>query len=675
MTLLLTLDDGSVQRKLADAVGFARAAVLEEAPEEQIGAHVGVGREDAVSASHLFEAQVPGYRGWRWSVTVALAGDDEPVTVSEVVLVPGPEALIAPAWVPWERRVRAGDLGVGDIFPTDANDPRLAPAYLQSDDPAVEEVARETGLGRIHVLSRYGREDAATRWHSGEFGPRSDMARSAPGVCGTCGFFVPLAGSLRGGFGVCTNDIAPADGHVVDVEYGCGAHSEVEVEVTSSIPVAELVYDDSLLDFDPAPAEAEPAPAAPAPVASDVSGTVAPPTVAEVEAVALVEATEAVESPAAEPETALAEADLSPAEVEPELAVEPQTEEAKVAEPSATAEAAEAIAEPVAPAEADSVVAEPVVAEAEPTQVVPVTAETESDAADSVAAEGDSTVAERVVEAESVEVDPVTAETDSVAAEGDSTVAEPTVAEAAPEVSEPSQAEAAAGSQSVVPEAGALVAEAPETIQPAVTDAEPQGNFGTEQGAEDAAVVEQAEGVSPESRTAAAEPQAATEPVSPEVAVAEPVAADLPEAVSEGSKPAEREVADVVVEPQVVDEQPAGPVATGGSEPAQGEEAEPPVVAAGGAAAGEQPQADVPAVAPAAGTGEAAARVDVAELPASTPEARETTVGEADAAVTGDEVEVPEAAPTDSVVTKAEPNQSAGADPAQATETDHRSER
>src|SRR3954447_17127403 len=284
MTLLLTLDDGSVQRKLADAVEFARAAVLDETPEEQIGTHVGVTREDAVTASHLFEAQVPGHRGWRWSVTVALGGDEEPVTVSEVVLVPGPSALIAPAWVPWERRVRAGDLGVGDIFPTDENDPRLAPAYLQSDDRAVEDVARDAGLGRVHVLSRFGRTDAAARWHGGEFGPRSDMARSAPDVCGTCGFFVQLAGSLRGMFGVCTNDIAPADGHVVDVEYGCGAHSEVEVEVTSSIPVAELVYDDSLLDFTPAP---EP--------------VVEPET-------------------AAEPETAVAEADVSPAEVEPEVA-------------------------------------------------------------------------------------------------------------------------------------------------------------------------------------------------------------------------------------------------------------------------------------------------------------------------------------------------------------------
>lgn len=256
MTLLLTLDDGSVQRALADAVELAREAAVDEAGAEQVGAHVGIHREDAVSASHLFEAAVPGYRGWHWSVTVAAAGPGTPVTVSEVVLMPGPDALTAPKWVPWERRVRPGDLGVGDIFPTDAEDPRLVPAYLRSDDPAVEEVAHEAGLGRVHVLSRYGRTEAASRWRNGEFGPRSDMARGAPEACGTCGFYLPLAGSLRAAFGVCGNEISPADGRVVNVEYGCGAHSEIEVELTSSVPVAELVYDDSLLDLEPLAEEA-----------------------------------------------------------------------------------------------------------------------------------------------------------------------------------------------------------------------------------------------------------------------------------------------------------------------------------------------------------------------------------------------------------------------------------
>ncbi|WP_037317992.1 DUF3027 domain-containing protein [Amycolatopsis orientalis] len=341
MTLLLTLDDGSIQRKLAEAVDLAREAVLADAGPDQVGAHVGVEREDAVSASHLFEATVSGYRGWRWSVTVALAGEDQPVTVSEVVLIPGPEARVAPAWVPWDRRVQAGDLGVGDIFPVEKDDPRLAPAYLASDDPAVEEVAMETGLGRVHVLSRYGRLDAAARWHGGEFGPRSDMARSAPDVCGSCGFFVPLAGSLSAAFGACTNDISPADGHVVDVEYGCGAHSEIEVEVTSSVPVAELVYDDSLIDYEAAPeapAEPEPAAGTEAEVVAEVAETPEPesetPEVSEPET-SEVETAEApvvdeAEAPVAEvPETA---------EVQPE--VEPETAEA-VAESTENTESAE----------------------------------------------------------------------------------------------------------------------------------------------------------------------------------------------------------------------------------------------------------------------------------------------------------------------------------------------
>lgn len=267
MNATTTVPDAAAGRppaQLVDAVELARAVAREEADyrgydaPEAVGAHVGVQPEDEASATHLFEADIPGYRGWRWEVTVATAGEDLPVTVSEVLLRPGAGALVAKEWVPWERRVRPGDLGIGDIFPTDADDDRLAPAYLASDDPQVEDVAHELGLGRVRVLSRIGRLDAATRWRGGEFGPRSDMARSAPDPCGTCGFYLPIEGSLKAAFGVCGNEISPADGHVVHVEYGCGAHSEIVVEQSSSIPVAELVYDDSLLEIEAhTPADSE----------------------------------------------------------------------------------------------------------------------------------------------------------------------------------------------------------------------------------------------------------------------------------------------------------------------------------------------------------------------------------------------------------------------------------
>ncbi len=98
--------------------------------------------------THYFDCTLPGYRGWRWSVTVARAPRAKQVTVCETVLLPGDDALLAPVWVPWQERLQPGDLGVGDLLPTRADDDRLVPGYVLSDDPAVEEVGWELGLGR-----------------------------------------------------------------------------------------------------------------------------------------------------------------------------------------------------------------------------------------------------------------------------------------------------------------------------------------------------------------------------------------------------------------------------------------------------------------------------------------------------------------------------------------------
>jgi hypothetical protein len=243
--------------RLVDAVALARAAAEEDAADDlgqaaaaaAVGEHLDAVEEAPDLVTHHFAAVRGGYRGWRWSVTLA-GGGDAPVTVCEVVLQPGPDALVAPAWLPWDERVRPGDLGVGDLLPTAPDDDRLVPAYVASDDPAVEEVATELGLGRVRVMSRTGRSEAAGRWFDGPHGPGTDMARAAPAPCGTCGFFLPIAGSLRAGFGVCGNEYAPADGSVVAVGFGCGAHSDVVSEQASAIAVAELVYDDGV-DLEP----------------------------------------------------------------------------------------------------------------------------------------------------------------------------------------------------------------------------------------------------------------------------------------------------------------------------------------------------------------------------------------------------------------------------------------
>src|SRR5262249_28484432 len=108
--------------------------------------------------------------------------------------------------------------------------------------PAEAEVATEIGLGRVRVMSRPGRLDTADRWYVGDGGPDTPMARQAPARCGTCGFWLPVAGSLAGLFGVCGNEFAPRDGMVVAADHGCGAHSEALVEEAPA-ELPPVVYD------------------------------------------------------------------------------------------------------------------------------------------------------------------------------------------------------------------------------------------------------------------------------------------------------------------------------------------------------------------------------------------------------------------------------------------------
>lgn len=230
------------------AVDLARAALIDDVGAAAVGDYAGCVAEEGTAVSAQFDSLEAGYRGWRWSVTMAaLPGADW--TICEVVLLPGPEALVAPEWVPWDQRVRAGDLGVGDLLPAPADDYRLVPAYVSSDDPAVEELASEVGLGRERVMSRDGRIDLAERWHEGSYGPGDEMAVHAPGRCGSCGFYLPLAGSLGRLFGACGNDMAPADGRVVDIDYGCGAHSEAAAEALWPAQRADVVVDELALDI------------------------------------------------------------------------------------------------------------------------------------------------------------------------------------------------------------------------------------------------------------------------------------------------------------------------------------------------------------------------------------------------------------------------------------------
>ncbi|MEU4090973.1 DUF3027 domain-containing protein [Streptomyces sp. NPDC026673] len=269
-------------RLCAEAVDLALEAAVEAFGEKAVGEHLGAVAEGDRVVTHLFDCREDAYRGWRWAVTLTRASRAKAITLDETVLVPGPEAVLAPEWVPWSERLRPGDLGPGDLLPTEAEDLRLETGFSGEDAPppnspvseemaelveaedadvsggppaalplaptvgTIAAVAEEIGMGRPRVLSRYGLHVAADRWED-EYGPKAPMAQAAPAQCVSCGFLVPIAGSLRQAFGVCANEFSPADGRVVSLAYGCGAHSEAAVMPKTPRP-APPVLDETAVE-------------------------------------------------------------------------------------------------------------------------------------------------------------------------------------------------------------------------------------------------------------------------------------------------------------------------------------------------------------------------------------------------------------------------------------------
>jgi hypothetical protein len=184
--------------------------------------------DDGRVETYLFEAHLAGYKGWRWCVTIAVVDKKSEPTICDVVVLPGPDALLAPEWVAYRDRIQPGDVGVGDIVPSSLDDTRLVPSVhsLIADEELDAMQVFELGLGRARVMSIEGRDQASKRWYESDRGPQSPIAQSAPKPCSSCAFFLPIAGSLRASFGVCANAISPEDARVVSVDHGCGAHSE-----------------------------------------------------------------------------------------------------------------------------------------------------------------------------------------------------------------------------------------------------------------------------------------------------------------------------------------------------------------------------------------------------------------------------------------------------------------
>ncbi|RBQ00135.1 DUF3027 domain-containing protein [Bifidobacterium xylocopae] len=119
------------QRKPRD---LARDVALSVASDpNEVGEFLGSDQGEGGVSEFRFASLIKGYEGWIWSVTLFHDAELDRWTVDESSLVPGPEALLPPAWVPWKDRLLPSDLSVTDAMGTEAGDPRLEPGMHGSD--------------------------------------------------------------------------------------------------------------------------------------------------------------------------------------------------------------------------------------------------------------------------------------------------------------------------------------------------------------------------------------------------------------------------------------------------------------------------------------------------------------------------------------------------------------
>ncbi|MDP9806182.1 hypothetical protein J2S70_000764 [Trueperella bonasi] len=246
------------EKTLANAVDVARAALDEVAHRSSIGEHAGVVQEAERVVTHAFTCLLPGYRGWFWTVTLSRIPRGRTAKVNEISVHPGPDALLAPDWIPWADRVRPGDVSGTDRLPYKPDDDNLQASEdsqliegFEATGVDADVVAEyELGLGRARVLSDRGRTGAFKRWYEGEGGPDNQSTRAASATCSSCGYLMHMGGSARQLFGVCANEWSAFDARVVSLDHGCGAHSETDVRAHAKIwDQSDPVLDDAGLDL------------------------------------------------------------------------------------------------------------------------------------------------------------------------------------------------------------------------------------------------------------------------------------------------------------------------------------------------------------------------------------------------------------------------------------------
>lgn len=163
-----------------DPRDIARAVAMDVADEpEQVG--------DVVNAIELGDnvtdfrlaADVRGYEGWQWSVTLYHDAEVGTWTVNESSLVPTDDALVPPAWVPWKDRLEPTDLAPTDSIGTDPDDPRLEGGFRKTE-PVAGATAGEDGTSAETAEQAESAEPVAEKTQdSAENAESADSSESA----------------------------------------------------------------------------------------------------------------------------------------------------------------------------------------------------------------------------------------------------------------------------------------------------------------------------------------------------------------------------------------------------------------------------------------------------------------------------------------------------------------
>ena len=140
---------------LLASVDLARAALLDITPADTIGELVGHVVEGEHVLTLLLECTMPGYPGWRWTVSLSRVDEDSLPSVLETELTPGDEALVAPDWIPWSDRLAdyrtaqelAAAVAAAETLDTDDDDESDDDDDDESDDESDDDEDDEDEAG------------------------------------------------------------------------------------------------------------------------------------------------------------------------------------------------------------------------------------------------------------------------------------------------------------------------------------------------------------------------------------------------------------------------------------------------------------------------------------------------------------------------------------------------